>query len=175
MQDYTVRPGRPGVDVTMTVDWHERLRMLKLALPLALENPRVTASAPYGCIGRGANGEEEPCQAWVDLSDDAGGLTLVNDSKYGYDALGGELRLSVLRSPIYAFHEPRRVVPGVTYHYADQGTRRALSAAAHAGMAATHRSRGPGAHTPSSDTWPTTWRGRAGGLDVAGGAGARPS
>ena len=151
VQDYTVRPGRPGVDVTMTVDWHERLRMLKLALPLALENPRVTASAPYGCIGRGANGEEEPCQAWVDLSDDAGGLTLVNDSKYGYDALGGELRLSVLRSPIYAFHQPRQVVPGVTYHYTDQGTQtmryRLLPHAG--GWAATHPARADlELHTP---------------------------
>jgi alpha-mannosidase len=46
---------------------------------------------------------------------------LLNDSKYGYDALENELRLSILRSPIYAFHKPRQMVPGVTYHYVDQG------------------------------------------------------
>ena len=48
-------------------------------------------------------------------------MALINDSKYGYDALRNELRLSILRSPIYAFHKPRRMVPGVTYHYIDQG------------------------------------------------------
>jgi hypothetical protein len=49
------------------------------------------------------------------------GLCLLNDSKYGYDALDNELRLSILRSPIYAFHRPRENLPGVTYHYTDQG------------------------------------------------------
>jgi len=109
----------------MTVDWHEQHKMLKLAFPLNLHDPQVTASAPYGWIVRQANGEEEPCQAWVDLSGRAGektqGLCLLNDSKYGYDASDNELRLSVLRSPIYAFHDPRKMVPGITYHYTDQG------------------------------------------------------
>jgi len=121
-QEFTLVAGSPAVDIAVTVDWHERCRMLKMAFPLALEGGEVTASAPYGWVRRSANGEEEPCQAWVDLSDASRGLTVLNDSKYGYDALAGELRLSVLRSPIYAFHEPRRVVPGVTYHYTDQGT-----------------------------------------------------
>ncbi len=121
VQEFTLAHGRPEVDVTMTIDWHEQFKMLKLAFPLALDAPGVTASAPYGSVGRTANGEEEPCQAWVDLSDASRGVTLLNDSRYGYDALGAELRLSVLRSPIYAFHDPRQVVAGVTYHYTDQG------------------------------------------------------
>ncbi len=124
-QEISLYPGVRAIDVTMTVDWHEQLKMLKLAFPLNLKQPQVTASAPYGWIARQANGEEEPCQAWVDLSGQAGervqGLCLVNDSKYGYDALGNELRLSILRSPIYAFHDPRKMAPGITYHYIDQG------------------------------------------------------
>ncbi len=122
VQEFTLACGLLAIDVTMTIDWHEQCRMLKLSFPLALEQPGVTASAPYGWLRRSANGEEEPCQAWVDLSDASRGVTVLNDSKYGYDALAGELRLSLLRSPIYAFHEPRQVVPGVTYHYTDQGT-----------------------------------------------------
>ncbi len=125
VQDITLYPGARAIDVTMTVDWHEQHKMLKIAFPLALQNAHVTASAPYGHIARRANGEEEPCQAWVDLGGQMragqGGLCLVNDSKYGYDALDNELRLSILRSPIYAFHRPRRVFLGVTYHYTDQG------------------------------------------------------
>ena len=124
-QDITLYPGVRAIDVTMTIEWHEQLKMLKLAFPLNLAQPAITASAPYGWVTRQANGEEEPCQEWVDLSGLAEGqmqgVCLVNDSKYGYDALDNELRLSVLRSPIYAFHQPRQMVPGVTYHYIDQG------------------------------------------------------
>jgi len=124
-QDVTLYPGVRAVDVTMTVDWHEQLKMLKLAFPLNLSQARATASAPYGWIARATNGEEEPCQAWLDLSgvgpSGPQGLCLLNDSKYGYDALDNELRLSILRSPIYAFHRPREIYPGVTYHYTDQG------------------------------------------------------
>jgi len=125
VQEFTLYRDAPWVDVTLTVDWHERHRMLKLAFPLAIEEVTVTASAPYGHVRRGADGEEHPCQAWVDLTGSRDGqlvgLAVLNDGKYGYDALDGELRLSVLRSPIYAFHDPRQVVPGVTYHYIDQG------------------------------------------------------
>jgi alpha-mannosidase len=117
------------IDVAMSVDWHEQLKMLKLAFPLALGEASVTASAPYGWEIRDADGNEEPCQAWVDVSGKGEGrpwgLCLINDSKYGYDALqtdeGAELRLSVLRSPIYAFHRPREIQPGVDYPYTDQG------------------------------------------------------
>jgi len=49
------------------------------------------------------------------------GLSVLNDSRYAYDALDGELRLSILRSPPYAFHRPRRIEPGVIYDYTDQG------------------------------------------------------
>lgn len=40
-------------------------------------------------------------QRWVDASDDTVGVAIVNESKYGYDAHGDTLRLSLLRSPRY--------------------------------------------------------------------------
>jgi len=101
----------------------------KLALPLALDEAQSTASIPYGHIRRVDDGGEEPCQDWVDLSGVCGGqrfgLTLLNDSKYGYDALGSTLRMSLLRSPVFAFHTPRQIEQGVTYHYTDQGEQHA--------------------------------------------------
>jgi alpha-mannosidase len=38
---------------------------------------------------------------WADISDDKHGFSLLNDSKYGYDAKGNVLRLSLLRSPAW--------------------------------------------------------------------------
>ena len=52
------------------------------------------------------------------------GLLLVNDSKYGFDVRDSEMRISIVRSPIYAFHRPRKEEPGKTYHFTDQGSHR---------------------------------------------------
>ncbi len=118
------------IECRMTINWHEQYRMLKVAFPLRLHEPRVTAEAPYGFTVREPNGEEEPCQQWVDLSGwaqtDSGeripyGFALLNDSKYGYDALEAELRLSILRSPAYAHHDPQKLEPGRRYAHLDQG------------------------------------------------------
>ena len=118
------------IECRTTINWQEQYRMLKIAFPLRLQEPRVIAEAPYGFAVREPNGEEEPCQQWVDLSGWAVngfgeripyGFALLNDSKYGYDALGSELRLSVLRSPVYAHHEPNRLQPELRYPFIDQG------------------------------------------------------
>jgi len=44
---------------------------------------------------------EVPALRWADLGDGQHGLSLMNRSKYGYDAVGNVLRLSLLRSPMY--------------------------------------------------------------------------
>ena len=38
---------------------------------------------------------------WADLGDGQHGVSLINESKYGYDALGNQLRLTLLRSPTW--------------------------------------------------------------------------
>jgi alpha-mannosidase len=123
--DYTLYTGDRRIYLTVTVDWQEQLKMLKLAFPLNLSGAQSTASIPYGSIQRTDDGGEEPCQSWVDVTGTVDGKTvglgLLNDCKYGYDVLDGELRMSILRSPVYAFHKPRQIEPGVTYHYTDQG------------------------------------------------------
>jgi alpha-mannosidase len=123
--DYTLYAGEKQVYLSMMVDWQEQLKILKLAFPFDLADPQSRAATPYGSIQRADDGGEEPCQAWVDVSGTidgrAYGVALLNDSKYGYDVLDGELRMSILRSPAYAFHMPRQIEPGVTYRYTDQG------------------------------------------------------
>jgi len=118
----------PRIDVFLFVDWHERHTMLKLALATALADATATWAVPYGAIVRPATGEEEPMQRWLDLSgsiDGApAGLAVINDGVYGGDAQDAEMRLSLLRSPIYAFHDPRKPEPGVDYVYTDQGEHR---------------------------------------------------
>ncbi|CAN5848403.1 hypothetical protein BH20CHL5_BH20CHL5_02060 [soil metagenome] len=138
-QDFTLHAELPWVDVEVAVDWHERFTMLKLRFPTELLEPRATYEIPYGHTTRPTHGAEEPGQSWVDVSGrhpDGGkaGLAFTNDAKYGYDVLGSEIGLTVLRSPIYAHHEPYAPDPDGPYAFHDQGRQRFRYALfAHAG------------------------------------------
>lgn len=127
IQDYTMYPDRDIIEVRVVVDWREQWRLLKLAFPLNLHFFRATYEIPYGFIERPTNGEEEPGQSWIDISglarglDIPYGLSLLNDGKYSFDVGGHELRMTVLRSPIYAHHVPNLPDPGEHYPVMDQG------------------------------------------------------
>jgi alpha-mannosidase len=107
MRDITVTAGSPRVDVNMTADWHEKHILLKVAMPVSAHNKMATFEIPYGSIERPTTRNtraeqgkfEVPALQWADLSDANHGLSLLNDCKYGYDAKGNVLRLSLLRSP----------------------------------------------------------------------------
>lgn len=108
-QDFIVYANDPQIDVKVRLDWREAHKMLKLSFPVNICQPRVINEIAYGCIEKQANGEEEPCQQWVDLfgqTADGGmyGLGLLNDSKYGYDANGSTVSLTVIRGSVFADH-----------------------------------------------------------------------
>lgn len=107
VQDIILYAGMPRVDVKMHADWHEKHILLKVAFPLSAHNNKATFEIPYGSIERPTTRNtpaeqaqfEVPSQRWADISDATHGFSLLNDSKYGYDAKGNVLRLSLLRSP----------------------------------------------------------------------------
>ena len=107
VRDIMVTAGSPRVDVKTTADWHEKHILLKVAMPLAAHNKMATFEIPYGSIERPTTRNtraeqgkfEVPALQWADISDANHGLSLLNDCKYGYDAKGNVLRLSLLRSP----------------------------------------------------------------------------
>jgi alpha-mannosidase len=90
-----------------TVDWHESHVLLKVCFPLAVRARNATYEMPFGYAERpthystsaDAARYEVPGHRWADLSEHGFGVALLNDSKYGYSCFGGELRLSLLRSP----------------------------------------------------------------------------
>jgi alpha-mannosidase len=125
VQELSLSRGSRRIDWRLDIDWHEQLKALKLAVPVNVGNATATFDVPYGAIVRAATGNEEPLQQWMDVTGEAGrgryGVALLNDCKYGGDVLGSEMRLTLLRSPIYAFHDPRIIEPDVTYDWTDQG------------------------------------------------------
>ena len=107
VRDVIVYAGVPRVDVKTTVEWHEKHILLKVAFPLSAHNDKAAFEIPFGSVERPTTRNtpaelaqfEVPAQRWADISDSKHGFSLLNDCKYGYDAKGNVLRLSLLRSP----------------------------------------------------------------------------
>ena len=97
-RDYTLSADSDVLTVKTVADFHEKLRVLKLCFPMGKDS--VIAKNAFGTIERKENLGEEHCGSWIACGD----VAVANDSKYGYDTENGEMRLSVLRSAIYADH-----------------------------------------------------------------------
>ncbi len=97
------------VAIENQVDWHETHVLLKAAFALSATSNKATYEIPYGSIERTTERTntwqkaqfEVPAMRWADLGNQDHGMSLLNDSKYGYDAAGNTLRLSLLRSPTW--------------------------------------------------------------------------
>jgi alpha-mannosidase len=130
VQDFAIYPNREQIDVSVMVDWHERLKMLKLRFPVNVKFMKINYEIPYGYTERFANGEEEPSQSWVDVSGVSRdkeipyGFSLLNDGKYSLDVNVRDIGLTLLRSPAYAHHIPATLAPDGNYAYIDQGIQR---------------------------------------------------
>jgi alpha-mannosidase len=112
------------VDIDNEIDWHESHVLLKAAFPLAASGPFATYEIPYGTIDRPTTRNnswekaqfEVPAMRWADLGDGKHGLSVINDTKYGYDAVGNTLRLTLLRSPKWP--DPDADMGHHHFHYA---------------------------------------------------------
>jgi len=99
--------GSPRLEFHATVDWHESHTLLKTCFPLAVHARNATYEMPFGTAERPTHYTtsfdraryEVPGHRFADLSEHGFGAALLTDSKYGYSCLGGELRISLLRSP----------------------------------------------------------------------------
>jgi alpha-mannosidase len=112
VQTIRLEEGSNQVDIDNEIDWHESHVLLKAAFPLAASGPFATYEIPYGTIDRATTRNnsweqaqfEVPAMRWADLGGIGSdgkqhGLSVLNQSKYGYDAVGNVLRLTLLRSP----------------------------------------------------------------------------
>ena len=111
----------PYLDVVNDVDWHETHKLLKVAFAFGVSPDSATYEIPYGTIGRSCRPRtqaerakyEVSGQRWADLSDASYGVSVLNDSKYGWDCQGNVLRLSLLRSPLW----PDSLADRGTHHF----------------------------------------------------------
>jgi alpha-mannosidase len=99
--------GSERLELHTTVDWQESHTMLKACFPLAVRARNATYEMPFGYAERPTHYStsfdraryEVPGHRFADLSEHGFGAAILTDSKYGYSCYGGDLRVTLLRSP----------------------------------------------------------------------------
>jgi alpha-mannosidase len=123
--DWLLYAGSRSIELKVTLNWNEHLKMVKFSFPVNIESPVATYETPYGFKVRTANGDEDPGQRWIDVTGiNRGakyGLAVINDAKYGYSVIGNDIRVSVIRSAVYAHHNPRVLDMNAEHIWQDQG------------------------------------------------------
>lgn len=97
------------IDFITHVDWKERQQLLKVSFEVAIRATEATYDIQYGNVKRPTHWNtswdlakfETVGHQWADLSQRDYGVSLLNDSKYGYDIKENRLRLSLLKGGIY--------------------------------------------------------------------------
>lgn len=125
IQEYSLFRDLDVIDCRIRVNWQEKHHALKIGFDTRIVEGAVTADAAYGHEERPADGTEQPCQQWVDYTGLIDGLNygfaVLNNGQYGFDACDGSLRMTLLRSPAYAHHDPHRLDTCAGFPIMDQG------------------------------------------------------
>ena len=95
------------IDIETYADWNSQRTLLKAQFPLTVASEKATYDLGLGTISRGNNTEisyEVPAYQWADLSSGDYGVTIMSDSKYGWDKPSDNcLRLTLLHTPTADF------------------------------------------------------------------------
>ncbi len=105
----TLRAGSPRLDLTIDVDWHESEQLLSLAVPLDVHAAEAVCDIQFGHVRRPMHASSpwdaakfEVCaHRFVDVSEPAFGVAVLNDGRFGHGLFGGGVRVSLLRAARY--------------------------------------------------------------------------
>ncbi len=93
------------IDIVNTVDWNSPAALLKASFPVSFDAPSAVYDLGMGHIERSGNTDiqyEVFAHQWADMTSEDGtyGLTVMNDSKYGWDKPDDHtLRLTLFHTP----------------------------------------------------------------------------
>ncbi len=109
-QDMILYHQHRRIDFVTNVRWFEQQTLLKATFPVDIKSHLPTYEIQFGAITRTSRQTnpqdkakfEVPALRWADLSDARGGVSLLNNCKYGYDTNESTMRLTLLRSAHFA-------------------------------------------------------------------------
>ncbi|MFB9274327.1 alpha-mannosidase [Cohnella cellulosilytica] len=122
-QKIVLRAGERIVRFETEADWRESGKMLRASFPVDVRADRVNCEIQFGSLQRQTHrntrhdfAKDEICaHQYIDLSQPDYGVSLLNDSKYGFSALGSVLDIHLLRSPSYPDPRADRAVHRFVY------------------------------------------------------------
>ena len=109
VQVVSLAEGSTTVEFDTFVDWREHQSLLKTGFDFDLNTAEVAAEIQFGHVVRNTHRNtswdeakfEASMHRWIDLSEPDFGAALLNDCKYGYDARGTSVRLTLIKSGIW--------------------------------------------------------------------------
>ncbi|MDD5707716.1 MAG: glycoside hydrolase family 38 C-terminal domain-containing protein [Kiritimatiellae bacterium] len=118
VQEIRLRRHSRRIEFHTRIEWREKHKLLKAAFPFAIHANEAVHEIQFGHLKRPNHASRqfdadrfEVCnQKWTALCEENRGVAVLNDCKYGVNARGGSINLTLLRSPL---------APDMT---ADQGT-----------------------------------------------------
>ncbi|HOP10750.1 MAG TPA: alpha-mannosidase [Oscillospiraceae bacterium] len=95
----------PRIDFETVMDWNEEHLLVKAAFPIDVLADKATYEIQFGHLQRPTHENTswdkarfEVCaHKWADISEVGYGVSLLNDCKYGYNAEGSTLKLTLLK------------------------------------------------------------------------------
>lgn len=114
------------IELDTFVDWKESQTVLKAGFDFALSTSQVHSEIQFGHVMRASHANtswdwarfEASMHRWVARAESELAIGLINDCKYGYDARGGRLRLTLIKSAVHpladADRETHRIRYGIT-------------------------------------------------------------
>ncbi len=108
----------PEIEMELYISWNERFRLAKLVFPFAASFSHRIDGIPGGEIRRAQDGSECPIVDWTMTESGTG---IASPHCYSLDGFENRVRFTLLRSPIYAWHDPARPDPQDWYAHTDQG------------------------------------------------------
>jgi alpha-mannosidase len=103
-QDITLYREIERIDINNYLKWGEKSEqdtlypMLKASFTPILETTKANFSIPFGNIERVPDGREFPALNWVDISDNKYGLSILTDTKYGFNVKGNTICITLART-----------------------------------------------------------------------------
>ncbi|MBV9679216.1 MAG: hypothetical protein JO185_22965, partial [Acidobacteriaceae bacterium] len=92
-----VYQGLQRIDISTEITNQEEFVRYRALFPTTIRNGKAMHEIPFGAIERPER-QEFPAQNWIDYSDGAHGLSLINEGMPGNNVTDGKLMLSLLRS-----------------------------------------------------------------------------
>lgn len=99
----------PRIDFRTKADWREHNVLLRVNFPVDVNTSRAAYEIQFGNVERETTNNQswdsakfEVCgHKWADLSENNGGISLLNDCKYGYGIKDGNMSLTLIKAGTY--------------------------------------------------------------------------